>query len=451
MKFCKQLLLYYVVFFQASAKLQAPLLSTSTQSVENAPSVSSSVLNAPHIFNTIYGAMRQWENSLKHNGMSIYPVTVEANTLLYHGGLSDKPINNVEWLAFETEHAEIFTHIVTYNPFHYTFVNIGDIDGQNYTGYLSTYRTTRPLRNVIYLDGMSAAKTSFGTIDTQDKVLLQDNNFHRRQGFRDLYRVQEICKLLPHLDGIIRMELGFELIMCDASKNLELLSITNPYFYPLNLTNPNPTKAAIPGINSYEKEKIKRMRDDIVTLFEKPSKPQQSIEWQNIVDEIVSRYSDRLAYMESNKSNKFEMIQETKFILERFINHAVPNMTASKEQCSSLYLLKAIKASTMTSSDKFIYEAVLKVSREICSLLFEVREVLLSRQDSWVVEEAKSMVRNLMNWLDWSRWKECGKCDWDEFCFVPIWPWGTQRDHDHPSCKKINQRESFLDYWDWSQ
>ncbi|RKF65853.1 hypothetical protein OnM2_002050, partial [Erysiphe neolycopersici] len=138
MKFSKQLL-FHVVLSQTTAKLQAPILSTSIQSVENAPSISSSVLNAPHIFNTIYGAMRQWENSLKHNGMSIYPVTVEANTLLYHGGLSDKPINNVEWLAFETEHAESFSKF-KFNA------------KQDYTGYLSTYRTTRPLRNIIYLD-----------------------------------------------------------------------------------------------------------------------------------------------------------------------------------------------------------------------------------------------------------------------------------------------------------
>jgi len=36
-------------------------------------------------------------------------------------------------------------------------------------GYFHTYRTKHPLR-LLYLDGQAAAKSSFGTQDTQDKV-----------------------------------------------------------------------------------------------------------------------------------------------------------------------------------------------------------------------------------------------------------------------------------------
>jgi len=74
--------------------------------------------------------------------------------------------------------------------------------------------------------------------------------------------------------------------------------------------------------------------------------------------------------------------------------------------------------------------------------------MFISRQDAGVYEEAKSKVRELMKWLDWSRWKECGRCDWDEVCFVAIWPWGTQEDHDHPSCRKVNKWWPSVDYWD---
>ncbi|POS84018.1 hypothetical protein EPUL_004206, partial [Erysiphe pulchra] len=336
--------------FQSSAKLQAPLLSSTIQGVENAPSISHAVINAPHIFNTIHGAMRQWGNSLKHNGMSMFPVTVAANTLFYHGGASSEPVKNVQWFAFEVEHSEVFFTLVPPVTTNKTMYYLGHADEQNYTGYLSTYRTTRPLRNVIYIDGTSAAKSTLGTLDIQDRVLLQDNGFKKLKGFQDLLRAQEICKLLPHVDGIIRMELGFELILCDASKNLELLSVTihpqhfkrnktesvfrrseymrgvskryagvgaskvsvdfssmiSAFFYPLNLTNPDPKKAELPRINPEERDKIKRLRDDVVTLFESPSKPQESIGWQGIVDEIVSRYSDRLAYMESKMSNRYE-------------------------------------------------------------------------------------------------------------------------------------------------
>ncbi|POS82327.1 hypothetical protein EPUL_006722, partial [Erysiphe pulchra] len=229
----KLLLLYLLELFQASAKLQAPLLSSSIQGVENAPSISHAVTNAPQIFNTIHGAMRQWDNSLKHNGMSMFPVTVAANTLFYHGDVSNKPVNKIEWLAFEVEHSEVFFKLLPKNKENNTLEYFGHVDEQNYTGYLSTYRTTRPLKNVIYIDGTSAAKSTLGTLDIQDRVLLQDNDFKKIKGFQDLLRAQEICKLLPHVEGILRMELGFELIMCDTSKNLELLSITShpQHFY----------------------------------------------------------------------------------------------------------------------------------------------------------------------------------------------------------------------------
>lgn len=479
-------------FLLASAKLQVPLLSSSTQVTPYAPSTSNAVVNAPHIFNTIHGAMRQWENSLKHNGMSIFSVTVAENTIFYHGDPIGKPINKTEWLAFEVEHAEAFFGLIPPKMGEDAIYYFENTDEQNYTGYLSTYRTTRPLKNVIYFNGISAAKSSFGTLDLQDRVLLQDNKFKSTPGFEDLHRAQEICKLLPLVDGIIRMELGFELIICDTSKNLELLSVTShpqhyvrnktenlflrseymrgvskrylglaagkvsidfssmisAYFYPLNLTNPDPKKAELPRIHPEEKEKIRRLRNDVVNQFNNQDKSQSFIGWQSIVDDLVTRYSDRIAYMASNKSNKLEMIHETKFLLERFINRKALNFTASKEQCTSLYLLPATVAPVVTLNDKFIYEAVVTVSKEICSSLFEVREKLLSRQDAAVVEEAKSMVKDLMKWLNWSTWKECGKCDWDEVCFVAIWPWGTQEDHDHPNCRKIDRWWPTVDYWD---
>ncbi|KAI6247894.1 hypothetical protein HI914_03992 [Erysiphe necator] len=492
MKYHTPLILQLVKLSQALVELQAPLLSSSTPDLHNVPSNLNAVNNAPDIFNTIHGAMRQWDNSLKHNGMSIYPVTVAENTIFYHGGISNKPINKTEWLAFEVEHAEAFINIFPLSGGNGSLRYAGHVDESNNTGYLSTYRTTRPLNNVIYFDGMSAAKSKYGTLDIQDRVLLQNNDFKSYPGFEDFNRVHEICKLLPQVDGIIRMELGFELIICDTSNKLELLSITShpqhfyrnktenvfwrseymrgvsirykglvsgkisidfssmisAFFYPFNLTNPNLKKAELPRIHPEEKEKITRLRNDVVTLFNNQSRPQVFIRWQSIVDELVTRYSDRLAYMESKKSNRLEMIHETKFLLERFINRAELNLTASKEQCASLYLLPAMMAPMVTMSDIFIYEAVITVSREICNSLFEVREKLLSRHDAAMVVEAKLMVKDLMKWLNWSTWKECGKCDWDEVCFVAIWPWGTQEDHDHPSCRKIDQWWPSLDYWD---
>lgn len=55
------------------------------------------------VFNAVNSALRQWGSSLKHNGMSFIPVSIPANTLLYHGTYTTEPVKGTEWLAFEIE------------------------------------------------------------------------------------------------------------------------------------------------------------------------------------------------------------------------------------------------------------------------------------------------------------------------------------------------------------
>ena len=66
------------------------------------------IRNANHIFNAIRGAMRQWDNSWNHNGMSFFVTTVPEGVQLYHGTSQSEPIVGMEWLAFEPEHALMF-------------------------------------------------------------------------------------------------------------------------------------------------------------------------------------------------------------------------------------------------------------------------------------------------------------------------------------------------------
>ncbi len=82
-------------------------------SVANAVAVSHSLLvettdelqNANHIFNAIHSSMRQWGSSLNHNGMSFFPAVVPAGTQFYHGRGAEEPVQGLEWLAYEPEHA----------------------------------------------------------------------------------------------------------------------------------------------------------------------------------------------------------------------------------------------------------------------------------------------------------------------------------------------------------
>jgi len=91
---------------------------------------------------------------------------------------------------------------------------------------------------------------------------------------------------------------------------------------------------------------------------------------------------------------------------------------------------------TWNRQDHLIGTAILTVSERICETLFDVRDDLLSSLD----EEQKAFsvgekTKELMKYLDWSRWKECDKCRYDEVCFISMWPFGGSQDHFNPICK----------------
>lgn len=99
-------------------------------------------------------------------------------------------------------------------------------------GYLHTYRTQQDLA-VLYVDGMSAGKTSYGTTGTQDYLLLdllpgEEPGNHsmmyemwRKDGLCDLYATAAARgPNTLRIAGTVRAEAGFELILCDFEKDV---------------------------------------------------------------------------------------------------------------------------------------------------------------------------------------------------------------------------------------
>jgi hypothetical protein len=104
---------------------------------------------------------------------------------LWHGTHTPDPVASMEWLAFEIEHSEIFAQTRGPGESRPTgrprppMAEEGHRDiehdpSETYAeggGYLHTYRTTRTLSRLLYIDGMSAGKTSMGTLDSTDYIL----------------------------------------------------------------------------------------------------------------------------------------------------------------------------------------------------------------------------------------------------------------------------------------
>lgn len=324
-----------------AATSQKPLLASQN---EYGPNIANAIENANLIFNSIYSSMRQWGSSIQHNGMSFFPAYIPEGTLLYHGSPQAERPTHLEWIAFEIPHAENFargwkprrpgkgtgghsenSYVDPRNMSPEQFWSWGDQDFEFIPGYLHIYQATRPLK-VLYLDGMSAGNSERGTLDSQDILLL---NFTR--GIWDeRERAAELCNLAEDfgVEGFIRMECGFELIKCDFSEGLNFIShkkrpdfhkpeslnngvlfefvrdigsryhgidagrvlldyssMVSAFFYPANLSNPNPDprQAKLPRLVESDDKVLQQIRSDLrgVTV---DSKYDTGIDWQGITD-----------------------------------------------------------------------------------------------------------------------------------------------------------------------
>ncbi|KAI0917529.1 hypothetical protein AcV7_004860 [Taiwanofungus camphoratus] len=186
---------------------------------------------APFVFNSLSSLLVQWHNTYHPNGHTIISGVVEPFTLLYHARTdAQTPVPSPEWLAFDSE------------------MSYGIMAGHGGHTYLHTYRTIRPAK-IIYFDGMSAALDDSGWLDSQE-VFITGRGRGDTQDYpiwNEFGRLLQLCKWgMPRgIEGIVRMNSGFELMWCDFnSPSIQLVShlnITPPGTPPGNTDQPFPS------------------------------------------------------------------------------------------------------------------------------------------------------------------------------------------------------------------
>ncbi|GFF32480.1 uncharacterized protein YOR389W [Aspergillus udagawae] len=475
--------------------------------------------NANHIFNAIHSSMRQWGSSLHHNGMSFFLASVPAGTQLYHGTHQPDRVNGTEWLAFEPEHAMVFARPPGHGrgpppggpdgpdgpdsdgPRGSAFQKLLGLIAETYNdpdagGWLHTYAAAKDLR-LVYIDGMSAAKTSNGTLDSQDRILLRDAlDDGQGGGMRDEKRRAEmICRMAreeweDRIDGVIRMEAGFEIILCDFARDLDLLHVVRvkpdgngpgglragpgrepdrgnekgkgpggpgganrwlkaiaaryhgigghrvalnydhfvtAYTYGLDLFASAEGGRRLPRLQHLSSADLDPIRMDLHRLIMTHDASEPSFDWQAVTDMVIERYAHELRYLASGELSTTEQLHgELEIILSPFIHYSDRNITLEADRCSTQFL-------SVCSADKGVAaQAVRSVARTICSTLLE----------AWGQTDyglAVKHINDLMEYLSWTTWKECSGCGDHEICVVPIWPMGTVEDYEHPQCRDANQ------------
>jgi len=272
------------------------------------------------------------------------------------------------------------------------------------------------------------------------------------------------------IDGILRMEGGFEIIQCDFAKHLDVVQIAQS-----KQDQRDPGRDGGEGLNYYRAvaaryngiggDRVKIDYDHFVTLFAHPDalhfdehglprvnnitaavdpvrediaqmvrgtdEEDAGTDWQAVADIVVERYADRIAYLASGDLEDLESFKaEVDRALRPFIDYASRDNATEIDRCANQFLPAA-------DSRPLAGEAIFNVTSVLCRTLSAASSV-----DT--LSHGLSKLRGLKSWLAWTTWKSCQGCGPREICFLPIWPMGSAGDFEQPRCRS---EIAHGDYW----
>lgn len=489
-------------------------------------SFQSPVQNANHIFNAVHSSMRQWGSALNHNGMSFFLAHISAGAKLYHGtGHREGGPVTYGYLAFEQEHAQAFARPVPRGPEDESTsarVKLQPSDGpegnkekvllrdgadaladkslpRELAGWLRTYTIKRDLR-VLYIDGLSAAKVDNGPQDSQTFVLNTSkealgnepivNGFGvLRAGGGDHARVYKLCEMVQqrwhgYIDGFIRNEFGYELILCDFNRDAELVDVVRlgrkaglgfapiaSDIYHLLKGLQSAAKAISdtvtvdhdsmvtafatdidlfaggkwmhPRLNMSTRNDCQKLLKAIDSAIVDGSDTNEDLtNWQSIADQIVTRYSDDLYQLGHAELSAYDFDVKITLLTLPFVDNDGKTAAMDMDRCIGRYIPK------QPGEDSSVpRRALTQVMQAICRTLLDA----LSSPHPDGLQSSKDSFKYLTDWLRWTTWKDCRPgCAIGEICFAPTWPWGDIASHETPRCMNatgFTKRVMHGHYW----
>lgn len=332
-------------------------------------------------------------------------------------------------------------------------------DDLDKSGYLHFYRTTHDLK-LLLVDGMSAGKTAKGTMDSQDYILRSMNTTDspESRAFDDYDRAAALCNMTrdewhSKVDGFIRMEGGFEIILCKFEDHLDLVraqqvelserrggmsdfriyeaisdrfdgigggrvhvnydSMISAFTYDgldgLFVNSTSVKGEQLPRLVNQNQVVLRQIKDDITSMI-MSSKPMENIDWQAVAEMFVQRYSASLQYLASEDLSPGEIKHELESLLGPFITDGADVELASTRCAGQIMPGDQWRSST----GQALQQVAHRVCRTLVSILFDLKQ----HRD----EDIESQITELVTWLGWPIWRQCSAgCAYDERCILPIW------------------------------
>ncbi|KAJ5722750.1 hypothetical protein N7488_000785 [Penicillium malachiteum] len=434
--------------------------------------------NANHIFNAIQSTLRHWGSGINSNGMSFFLASVPEGTQFYHGTGAKDPVQGIQWLAFKPEHSLGFAHRSGSRSFAKREASVesseqqplGDTEAAielNAGGYLHTYAAARDLR-LLYIDGMSGGPG--GGAESQDRILYNDTiSSDRGSGSpkiggppQESQRAAEACRMAKEdwggrIDGVVRTEGDFEIIICEFERSLDLVYITqtkpqessggpggpgghgrrkggkggNGAHGTTGGPRPSgdlksftarfderlgqkvrldfdhfvtaysygldlfPDNAPRPELGHIPLEKLHPIRQDVTNLLKTWDPSLNAFNWQAIADMFVYQYSDVLKTLAAGDfSSSKDLRDQIEKLLEPFIDYR--DFEASEviiNRCATEWI------PTSAPSNSLGGRAVRSISQRVCSTLTSA--MMNKDQD---LETATASFKDLISYLRWTTW-----------------------------------------------
>ncbi|KAG1798605.1 uncharacterized protein HD556DRAFT_1518466 [Suillus plorans] len=286
------------------------------------------------VFETVNSLLQIWPNTRHRIGHTIVPGIIPVGTILYHGAAGPHLPTALDWVAVEPEHSMLFCQ--------------GSIEKGCWH---LTLTVTRPMK-VLYFDGSSAAKLLEGTMDTQDLVAWSEMKPEWVEN--EEQRIKDLCKWGRKygVNGFVRMEMNFEIMICNFTSHMEAVSFsnlestrlsssTNPELpedpntmhYAFELMHSSSWHDYYPGetrimldfsglVSFYDtdlvpslvprrvglerwdhrvagisSEDIERVQDRLAQALVRPPVTTSGIDWKTVLRVVVDRYASRLEFM----------------------------------------------------------------------------------------------------------------------------------------------------------
>lgn len=319
-------------------------------------------------------------------------------------------------------------------------------------------------------------------------------------------RAQGLCELAAstwegRIDGVIRLEGGFEIILCDFEAHLERTDVVSVetgergrgsmggweytkavasryhgigggrvrvdydafvsvYAYPDVKgvwEGDVQSDVKMPRLTHVSPSDLADIKDDVTSLvLRKDWASHPGRDWQAVADMFVQRYSKPLHHITSThrlRNHKEELAQYLTALLRPFISAGERNATLETARCVAQILPASPSLKVPPGSlPPLAHRTLHTVGTRICDTLLTSLSIATSPTphstfSAVYAEHAVEIVAELVAWLGWTSWKECGACGDEQVCFIPIWPSGTFEDHARPRCRGMKEVEGRMGYW----